>query len=102
MLHPIKTSHGIAILGACLLVAVTLIGWSSKQVAVVIQTVSPRTQLAAVGGSPTVVFLTSGTSWSVPSDWNSSDHTIEVIGGGAGGTTGASGNVVGGGGGAYA
>jgi hypothetical protein len=30
----------------------------------------------------TVIFLTSGSSWTVPSDWNSSDNTIEVIGSG--------------------
>src|SRR3990167_3333847 len=49
---------------------------------------------------PTVIFLTtpgSGT-WDVPSDWNSSENTIEVIGGGGGGAT----SVTGGGGGAYA
>lgn len=32
-----------------------------------------------------VVFLTSGTSWTVPSDWNSANNTIECIGGGGGG-----------------
>ena len=32
-----------------------------------------------------VIFLTSGTSWTVPSDWNSSNNSIEVIGGGGGG-----------------
>jgi hypothetical protein len=55
-----------------------------------------------------MIFLTSGTSWTVPADWNNSDNSIEVIGGGAGayplhtyaqngGTSSA-----GGGGGAYA
>ena len=34
------------------------------------------------GGSPVTIFLTSGTSWTVPSDWNSANNTIEVIGGG--------------------
>ena len=29
-------------------------------------------------------FITSGTSWSVPTDWNSTNNTIEVIGGGGG------------------
>lgn len=40
----------------------------------------------------TVIYLTSGTSWTVPGDWNSTNNTIEVIGGGANGTSGASGN----------
>ncbi|WP_315754389.1 MULTISPECIES: RHS repeat-associated core domain-containing protein [unclassified Bradyrhizobium] len=31
------------------------------------------------------IFLTSGSSWTVPSDWNSASNTIEVIGGGGGG-----------------
>lgn len=30
------------------------------------------------------VYLTSGTSWTVPLDWNSASNTVEVIGGGAG------------------
>lgn len=30
------------------------------------------------------VILTSGTSWTVPTDWNSTNNTIEVIGGGGG------------------
>lgn len=33
----------------------------------------------------TVIFLTSGTSWTVPADWNNSNNSIEVIGGGGGG-----------------
>ncbi|MEK7147129.1 MAG: glycine-rich domain-containing protein, partial [Patescibacteria group bacterium] len=33
----------------------------------------------------TVIFLTTGTSWTVPADWNSASNTIEVIGGGGGG-----------------
>lgn len=37
-------------------------------------------------------------TWTVPSDWNSSSNTIEVIGGGSGGTGGGG---TGGGGGAY-
>lgn len=32
--------------------------------------------------TPKRIFLTSGSSWNVPSDWNSSSNTIEVIGGG--------------------
>ncbi len=38
-----------------------------------------------IGGGQCRAFLTSGTSWSVPSDWNSSSNSIEVIGGGGGG-----------------
>ncbi len=33
----------------------------------------------------TVVYLTSGTSWTVPADWNDEANTIEVIGGGGAG-----------------
>jgi hypothetical protein len=33
----------------------------------------------------TQIFIISGTSWTVPSDWNSSNNTIETIGGGGGG-----------------
>jgi len=54
--------------------------------------------------SRTTVILTSGTSWTVPSDWNSSENLIEVIGGGGSGSIGQ--NIVaypsGGGGAAYA
>jgi|GEM_PF-246961 len=32
-----------------------------------------------------IIFLTSGSSWTVPSDWNSTNNKIEVIGGGGGG-----------------
>ena len=35
-----------------------------------------------------LVYLTSGTSWTVPSDWNSETNSIEVIGGGGGGGQG--------------
>src|ERR1035441_4898051 len=46
----------------------------------------------------TRVFLISGTSWTVPSDWNSANNSIETIGaGGLGGKDGRGG----GGGGAY-
>lgn len=47
----------------------------------------------------TQVFLTSGSSWTVPSDWNSSVSTIEVIGAGGGGSSGNTSNSGGGGGG---
>ncbi|MDE1925298.1 MAG: hypothetical protein KGH79_03935 [Patescibacteria group bacterium] len=55
-----------------------------------------------IGGGVCRGYLTSGTSWTVPSDWNSSNNTIEVIGGGGGGasaTAATSGRA--GGGGAY-
>jgi len=56
-------------------------------------------------GTPKVIFLTSGTTWTVPSDWNSSNNSIETIGGGAGGAQGTSASGghggAGGGGGAY-
>ena len=38
--------------------------------------------------SPVTITLTSGTSWTVPSNWNSASNTIEVIGGGGGGASG--------------
>lgn len=47
-----------------------------------------------------VIYLTSGSSWTVPSNWNSSNNQIECIGGGAGGGSGAA--TGGGGGGEYA
>ena len=51
-----------------------------------------------------VIFLTAGsTTWTVPSDWNNSNNTIDLIGAGGGGhsSTGAAG-AGGGGGGAFA
>src|SRR3989344_4708849 len=48
--------------------------------------------------SAVTTFLTSGTSWTVPADWNSSNNTIEVIGGGGGGDTPGSAGGGGGGG----
>lgn len=50
----------------------------------------------------TQVFITSGTTWTVPADWNSANNSLEVVGGGGGGegnqaTRGGGG----GGGGAY-
>ncbi len=48
----------------------------------------------------TKVFLTNGSTWSVPADWNSANNTIETIGaGGAGGSSSC--GPGGGGGGAY-
>lgn len=55
---------------------------------------------ASIGRVASTTVLTSGTSWIVPSDWNDSDNTIEVIGGGGGG--GSARRTGGGGGGAYA
>src|SRR3989344_3731794 len=46
------------------------------------------------------VFITSGSTWTVPADW-SDNNKIEVIGGGGGGYSGTNG-APGGGGGAYA
>jgi len=49
---------------------------------------NPRSFTADVSGSGSgtvVIFLTSGTTWTVPSDWDSSNNKIEVIGGGGGG-----------------
>lgn len=51
---------------------------------------------------PVRIYLTSGTTWTVPADWNSASNTIEVIGGGGGGgggNRGARGYVSGSGGG---
>ncbi len=51
-------------------------------------------------GSETTIYLTSGTTWNVPADWNSSNNTIRAIGaGGDGGLSTASSNSGGGGGG---
>ncbi len=47
-----------------------------------------------------VIFLTSGTTWIVPGDWNSASNQIEAIGGGgAGGGQNGLGTTKGGGGG---
>jgi hypothetical protein len=48
----------------------------------------------------TQIFIVSGTSWAVPSDW-SNDNTIETIGGGGGGANPTTDDAGGGGGGAY-
>ncbi len=54
------------------------------------------------GGGPQRVVLVSGNSWQVPANWNSSNNTIELIGGGAAGTNGLiSQGSKGGGGGGY-
>jgi hypothetical protein len=52
--------------------------------------------------SQTTIYLTSGTSWVVPANWNNANNSIEVIGGGGGGESrAAGGDGGGGGGGAY-
>jgi hypothetical protein len=51
---------------------------------------------------PQTLYLTSGSSWTVPSDWSNAANKIEVIGGGGGGIGGGgTGNGGGGGGGGY-
>jgi len=61
---------------------------------------------SAIGGGQCRGFITdtAQTTWTVPSDWNSSSNTIEVIGGSGSGADGAGSNHGGGGGGggAYA
>lgn len=55
-----------------------------------------------MAASTIVIFLVSGTSWTVPFDWNNAVNTIEVIGGGASGSAcGATNFAPGNGGGAY-
>src|SRR5271157_300463 len=46
-----------------------------------------------------VITLTSGSVWTVPTDWNSGNNTIERWGGGGSGSSGGLGNSGGGGGG---
>ncbi|MDE2071353.1 MAG: hypothetical protein KGI70_01300, partial [Patescibacteria group bacterium] len=58
----------------------------------------------STSGTPVTIYLTStsATAWIVPSDWNSFNNSIEVIGGGGGGGNGnVAGGGSGGGGGAY-
>ena len=55
--------------------------------------------LAVAQGATQTIYLTSGTSWSVPSTWDPSSNTIEVIGAGSGANRGANGG--GGGAGGY-
>lgn len=88
--HFIKPAGLAAFLLAWLAAGLLPIGWEAF---------TPRA-LAA----PTVVFLTSGSSWPVPGDWNPYSNSIEVIGGGGGGVDGAAnqgGSGAAGGGGAY-
>lgn len=51
--------------------------------------------------SPKVIILASGTTWVVPTDWNSANNSISCIGAGGGGTNGSN-SADGGGGGAFA
>ena len=55
----------------------------------------------AQAAAATTIILTSGTTWTVPADWNNSANSVECIGaGGNGGTPSAVGtNATGGGGG---
>lgn len=46
---------------------------------------SPPSGVAIASCGPKVIFLTSGTTWTVPADWDSANNTIEAIGGGGGG-----------------
>jgi hypothetical protein len=56
-----------------------------------------------VAGPSTTVFLTTGTTWTVPADWNNAANTIECVGGGGGATDANSSHVgTGGEGGHYA
>jgi uncharacterized repeat protein (TIGR01451 family) len=61
----------------------------------------PTTITTSSGGVR--IYLTSGNSWPVPANWNSSHNTVEVIGGGgsAGGSQAGVGYGTGGGGGGY-
>jgi hypothetical protein len=62
--------------------------------------VPPRVE--EVQAAPIVIYITdtASTSWTVPSNWNPDNNTIEVIGGGGGGANGADSVGAGGGGGA--
>lgn len=62
-----------------------------------------ETKVLGAGGEVKIYLTTTGgsTNWTVPSDWNNSNNSIECIGAGAGGLS-ATYNSRGGGGGAYA
>jgi hypothetical protein len=97
----IKTSHGIALLGVRLILAVVFIssaGQGLGQISKFTTLVNSRSQLAAAGSGSTVIYP-SGNTWTVPSDWNNSNNTIEVIGGGGASADQFGGNGRGGGGG---
>ena len=52
-----------------------------------------------IGGNQCRGYITSGTTWNVPSDWNSSNNSIEAIGAGGNGANGVANTSSGGGGG---
>ena len=54
-----------------------------------------------VAPTPTYIFLTSGSTWTVPNDWNNLYNTIFCVGAGGGGGEGINGNGAGGGGGGF-
>lgn len=65
----------------------------------------PISAVSASTGSATTIVLTSGTTWTVPADFNATNNTVECWGGGGGGggaNGGSPGSGGGGGGGAYA
>jgi hypothetical protein len=73
---------------------------SSTQTAPTTVTTTATPTVATVQ-TPKVIVLTSGTSFTVPSDWNSSNNTVEVIGAGGSGSASSLWNRCGAGGGAY-
>lgn len=76
-----------------LLVLILVIGWIFSGWPQIWENPRIPSEIKKVQAAATVIFLTatSTITWVVPSDWNSSDNTIEVIGGGGGGITGAAG-----------
>lgn len=66
-------------------------------------TISATYTTGTPSGSANTVFLTSGSTWTVPSDWDNTKNSVEVLGGGGGGSGNASGiyGGAGGGGGGY-
>ncbi len=73
------------------------IGTASPNYPLDVNGVGHFSSLVVTAPVATQVILTTGTSWTVPSNWNSGNNTVEVIGGGGGANT-----YQGGGGGAYA
>lgn len=59
---------------------------------------NPPSGVTANACAPVTLFLTTGSTWTVPADWNSANNTIRVIGSGSRGW-GVTSNVKGGGGG---
>src|SRR6266849_3934125 len=78
-----RKGHGATMRRSSLLAALLILGVASNALA-----------------QTTTIYLTSGSTWVVPSDWNSANNSVEVIGAGGGGKTGVgSRNGAGGGGG---